>query len=204
MRRRLIFVVLALLLPPAAPRPAAAVVPLLDERALPPLPVEALEDRWEPRTAVVAASEVRLGAVGVHTHANWVLFRLPFDSRERARIRHVHVEASASGPTDVGALRVGSICTRVPGFGSLANWSLFTVGGTGNTGRFGGHPARPTDDPRVVAVNVPTRVANYVACGMDDAHLESPAAWSLRIRWEERPRRPRGPGLAEPPGKGEN
>jgi hypothetical protein len=64
-------------------------------------------------------------------------------------------------------------------------WAKYTIGGLGWTDRFAWHMAPPTNDPTVLGINVPTRVANWVACGRDDT-LRDPTTWSLDVTWEER------------------
>lgn len=145
-----------------------------------------LASEWTKKTAHVDASRVRLNGLGARTHRNWVLFRLPFDSRQRDRIRALRFAPHATARTDVGAVRVGSVCLRIPSAGTVATWSRYTVSGISRTEEFRFHPTPPTDDPTIVAINIPTRVANYVACGWDEGHLVDPATWSIDISWEER------------------
>jgi hypothetical protein len=149
-------------------------------------PDGAIASTWTKRTAHVRASRVRLNGLGAKTHANWVLFQLPFDSTRHQRIRSVMLTPSVRSRTDVGAIRIGSICVRMPPGGGVREWTLYTVGEIGRTERFYWHPVRPTDDPTILGLNVPTRVANYVACGWDEGHLLDPDAWSVDISWEER------------------
>jgi hypothetical protein len=141
---------------------------------------------WISKTTTVSASRVRLNGLGAKTHANWVLFRLPFDSRQRDRVRSVHFEPHASVDTHVGALLFGSVCTSIPPYGDVSDWSLYTVSGIGRTLRYAWHIAPPTTDPTIVGINVPTRVANYAACGRDDGRLHELDTWTLDISWEER------------------
>jgi hypothetical protein len=128
---------------------------------------------------------VRLNATGARTHANWVLFRLPFDSTQRDRIRRVMIHATASVDTDVAALLLGSVCLPFPTSGDVSHWSSYSVGGMWPMLPFRLHGQPASDDPTIVAINVPTRVANYVACGGDD-RLRDPATWTIDIIWEER------------------
>jgi hypothetical protein len=158
----------------------------------PPLPRGAsspdgpLASDWTPRSARVQAVRVRLNALGARTHANWVLFRLPFDVTQKKRLRSVRYRPSCRSRTDVGALRIGSICINFPPAGTVEDWTLYTVNGLGRTSGFAWHPAPPTDDPTILGINVPTRVANYVACGRDEGHLLDPEDWTLDVTWEER------------------
>ncbi|MDF2693719.1 MAG: hypothetical protein K0S65_2102, partial [Labilithrix sp.] len=135
--------------------------------------------------AQVRGSRVRLNGLGARTHANWVLFRLPFDASQWQRVRSVRFHARSLARTEVGALRLGSVCVPFPSDGGVDRWALYTVSGIGRTERYFWHPSPPTDDPTIAGLNVPTRVANYVACGQDDA-LRDPENWTLEIAWEER------------------
>jgi len=128
---------------------------------------------------------VRLNALGAKTHANWVFFRLPFETTDRVRVRRVVFVPHAASETSVGALRLGGVCLTMPSSGSVASWALYTTGGIGGTEPFARHGAAPTFDPTVLGINVPTRVANHVACGRDDA-LGLPETWMLDVSWEER------------------
>jgi hypothetical protein len=141
---------------------------------------------WTKKRAVVPASRVRLNGLGARTHANWVLFRLPFSAMQGDRVRAVRFTPHVASRSDVGALLVGSLCFDFPSRGGIDAWSLYTVSGIGHTERFGWHIAPPTNDPTILGINVPTRVANYVACGLDEGHLRRPDDWSLSIEWEER------------------
>jgi hypothetical protein len=129
---------------------------------------------------------VRLNGLGARTHANWVLFRLPFDTTRHDRVRAVRFRPTSAATTAVGALRVGSACVTIPASGEVGEWTVYTVSGIGSTVRFARHPAPPTDDPTILGINVPTRVANYVACGRDGGRLREPETWGLDVAWEER------------------
>ncbi len=146
----------------------------------------ALGPKWIPRTAHLTASRVRLNGLGAATHANWVLFRLPFDASDTSRLHNVFFTVASHAPTDVGAIALGSVCVAVPSSGPVDQWALYTTSGVGWTQRFGWHGAPPTDDPTVLGINVPTRVANYVACGRDGGKLVDPGDWSLDVSWSER------------------
>ncbi|MBX3252435.1 MAG: hypothetical protein KF901_35000, partial [Myxococcales bacterium] len=102
------------------------------------------------------------------------------------RVRDVRFSAESASRTDVGALRVGSICFPFPSDGSVERWALYTTSGVGRTEQFRWHPSPPTNDPTIAGINVPTRVANHVACGRDDGHLRDPENWTLTVDWEER------------------
>jgi hypothetical protein len=132
----------------------------------------------------LTATAVHLRALGVRTHANWIFFRLPFDTTDRTHIRSVAFSPHASRDTNVGAFRLGGVCFTTPSLGPVEAWTLYTTSGIGWTERFSSHGAAPTFDPTIVAINVPTRVANHVACGRDDALL-LPETWSLDISWDE-------------------
>jgi hypothetical protein len=140
---------------------------------------------WTKKSAHIAASRVRLHATGARTHANWVLFRLPFDSTQRDRIRRVRIHATSTVDTNVAALLLGSVCVPFPTSGDVSHWPLFSVGGIWPMLPFRLHGQPATDDPTIVAINAPTRVANYVACGGDE-RLEDPDRWAIDVTWEER------------------
>ena len=161
--------------PPDAPLPA----PTSLARLGPP------GKTWMHRTARVQAASVRLNGLGIRTHANWVLFQLPFDTGDFQHVRDVVFVPSASVPTDVGALRLGSVCVSTAASGTVQDWSRYTVSGLGYTERFGWHSAPPTSDPTILGINVPTRGANHVACGRDPV-LREARAWSLEVSWDER------------------
>lgn len=141
---------------------------------------------WVAKHARLKAQIVRLRGIGVRTHANWVLFQLPFDTTKRDRVRSVSFRPSSATPTEVGALRIGSVCVNVRPAGEVEEWARYTVGGIGYTLRFSWHPGPPTTDPSMLGINVPTRVANYSACDLDDGHLKDAENWSLEVDWEER------------------
>ncbi|HVJ93967.1 MAG TPA: hypothetical protein VM580_29460, partial [Labilithrix sp.] len=127
-----------------------------------------------------------LNKLGARTHGNWAMFRLPFDANRLGRLRAVRFTPSNAAPTDVGSIRIGSVCLPSPSTGSIESWTLYTTSGVGYTRRYERHPAPPTSDPTIASINVPTRVANYVACGWDAGRLRDPDHWKLRIDWEER------------------
>jgi hypothetical protein len=143
-------------------------------------------ETWTRRHARVTASRVRLHATGARTHANWILFQVPFDTTQRDRVRIHSWASSSAADSDVGALMLGSVCLPFPSSGGVDDWAVWTVGGIYPTERLRWHPFPPTDDPTVIALNVPTRVANYVACGMDDGKLVDPEQWTLDLTWDER------------------
>jgi len=160
--------------------PPEAPLPRVDLRTAGPLAAS-----WTRHRARVTAAVVHLNGLGMKTHANWVLFRLPFDPTQNDRVRDVEFRPSATVPTDVGALRFGSACLTSLPYGDVTDWSPYTTSGVGGTQEFDGHPAPPTDDPTIYGINVPTRVANHVACGRDD-RLRDPGTWLLDIEWEAR------------------
>jgi hypothetical protein len=137
------------------------------------------------RSAQVTAMDVRLHALGARTHANWVFFRLPFDTTARDRVRNVELHPHAARETAVGAYRLGGLCVRMPSSGSVETWARYTTSGISATERFAWNPSSPTNDPTVLGINVPTRVANHVACG-GDAALTDPSTWTLDVAWDER------------------
>ena len=141
---------------------------------------------WIRHKMEITALRVRLNGLGARTHANWVLFRLPFDATQRERVRNIDFEIASKAPSNVAALMIGSICADFPAYGDgIHDWSSYTVNGVAWTTPFSWHGSAPTDDPTILGLNVPTRVANWVACGRDDA-LRDPQSWSLDVTWEER------------------
>jgi hypothetical protein len=144
-------------------------------------------DTWVRHRMQITALRVMLNGLGARTHANWVLFRLPFDVRQRDRIRNIDFEIVSKAPSDVAAVMIGSICADAPAYGDgIRDWSSYTQNGVSWTTPFAWHGAAPTDDPTVLGLNVPTRVANYAACGWDQGRLRDPNNWVLVIRWDER------------------
>lgn len=173
--------VLSLTVPPTVEAPLEAPLPVGESR-----PKGPLADTWTLKSAHLRASRVRLNGLGARTHANWVFFQLPFDTTQRQRVRSVRFRPSSRSPTAVGAIRLGSVCITVPPNGGVEDWTSYTAGGIGLTARFSWHPAPPTSDPTVLGINIPTRVANYAACGWDEGHLREPEDWTLDVTWEER------------------
>ena len=166
--------------------PASADVGLALPRARPPFRGPP-SGEWTRKSVVVTAVRTDLDTVGAHTHANWVFFRLPFDTTDTDRVRDVRVTASAMTDPDVSAIRVGTACAPYKRYGPIGTWALYTVGAVGPTLSFGGHSSPPSDDPTIVGLNVPSRVANYVACGWEKSEaLRDPATWHLDASWEER------------------
>jgi hypothetical protein len=166
---------------PASP-PQIRHEPLARGEAIPAKPRAAT---WTRRSSRLPASQVRLGGLGANTHANWIFFRLPFATNAMDRIRDVQFTVTATTETNVGALNIGSVCTPITAYGPVASWAQYTVGGIGATNDFGDHPKAPTADPTLLGIAVPTRVANYVACGRDDGRLEDLATWHLDVTWDE-------------------
>ena len=135
----------------------------------------------------IPAMRVALDATGTHTHDNWIFFRLPFDSTDRERIQNVRIEPSAEIDPDVAATRVGTMCAPCKNYGPIGTWAGYTTGAVGPTLAFAQHPTPPTDDPMILGLNVPSRVANYVACGWERSNaLRNPATWHVDVSWEER------------------
>jgi hypothetical protein len=148
---------------------------------------EAPGDVWIKHKMEITALRVRLNGLGARTHSNWVLFRLPFDVRQEDRIRKIDFEIVSKAPSDVAAMMIGSVCMEVAKYGDgIRDWSSYTQNGVSWTDPFGWAPAAPTNDPTILGLNVPTRVANYAACGWDDGHLRDEENWVLNIEWEER------------------
>lgn len=163
-------------------RPFEEPIPRLDLRRPPSAP----DAPWVAREARVTAIRVRLNGLGARTHANWVLWRLPFDVTDREHIRRIGFYISSPARTDVAALLLGSICADFETRGGIEQWTSYTANGSAFTRPFDWHGAPPTDDPTILGLNVPTRVANYVACGWDQGLLKKPESWFLDVSWEER------------------
>ena len=144
-----------------------------------------LADGWTRWSVELEAASVDLGHLGMHTHANWVVFELPFDTRRRD-LRNVHLSPRALADTDVAALHTPIGCLPAPTVGPVEGpgWPKYTLGGIAGTRPLYVHGLAPTHDARAYAINVPTRVANVAACG---AHaLLSRSTWRLRVEWDSR------------------
>ncbi|MCW5831904.1 MAG: hypothetical protein KIS78_05570 [Labilithrix sp.] len=115
-----------------------------------------------------------------------MLFRIPFDADQPKRVRSVRFAPRSAARSDVGALRIGSICFPFPADSGVERWAIYTTSGIGGTEPYRWHPSPPTDDPTIAGINVPTRVANHVACGRDEGDLRDPSNWTLTVEWEER------------------
>ena len=129
------------------------------------------------------ATAVDLNHLGQHTHANWVVFALPFDTAAPG-IRNVRFEPHALRETNVAALPTAIGCVPTPTLGPVEGraWGEFTANGANGTRFFADHPFAPTSDSHTFAVNVPTRVANAAACW--DPSLRERATWRLDVSWE--------------------
>lgn len=170
----------ALVIPAGAPRARPEPLPRGDCASAGPR-----AETWTRKTSRLTATQVRLGGLGARTHANWILFRLPFDTTQLDRVRHIQFAVTATAETNVAALRIGSVCTPMRKYGPIDAWTLYTVGGIGGTDDFLDHATAPTVDPTVLGIAVPTRVANYVACGLDGGRLEEASTWQLDVAWDE-------------------
>ena len=129
------------------------------------------------------AARVDLNHLGQHTHANWVVFNLPFDTSAPG-IRNVRFKPHALRETNIAALPTVIGCVPTPTLGSVESraWGEFTATGASGTRYFADHPFAPSTYSHVFAVNVPTRVANAAACW--DPTLREPASWRLDVSWE--------------------
>ena len=145
-----------------------------------------LPDGWTRSAVELQAKTVDLGHLGQHTHANWVVFELPFDTTRRD-LRNVRFRVRALVDTDVAALYTPVACLPAPTLGPVEDdrWAKLTLGGIGGTGRLWSHERAPTHDARAYAINVPTRVANRAACG--EHALVSPSTWRLVVEWDAPP-----------------
>lgn len=149
----------------------------------------ALEGGWTRRWVELEASSVDLGHTGQHTHANWVVFDLPFDPAS-PEIRNVTFMPRALSDTDVAMLETPLGCVPVPTLGPVedARWSKYTARGVAGTSLLAWHELAPTHDARAYAINVPTRVANTAACR--DPSLLEKTTWRLVVEWDVRATKP--------------
>lgn len=133
----------------------------------------------------LVARSVDLTHLGVHTHANWVVFELPFDVDDPS-VHHVHFAPRATTDTAIGALRTRFGCLRTRAVGPVTSGAIskFTKNGVDDTSRFDEHSLAPTTSARAYAINIPTRLANAAACWRPA--LARPETWRLRVFWDTR------------------
>src|SRR5438094_205795 len=74
---------------------------------------------WTIKSAHLTAASVGLDATGAHTHGNWILFQLPFDTTDTERIRRASFSASPAIDPDVAAIRVGMACAPYAKYGPI-------------------------------------------------------------------------------------
>lgn len=134
----------------------------------------------------LSARVVDLGHLGVHTHANWVVFELPFEPSD-PHVRNVRFAPRTTVRSDVGAVRLGPLCIRTPSTGGFDDprWTKLTRTGGAGTRPFwewGGEVPHATASAFVVSV--PSRVANAAACRIPA--LLRPEAWRLGVSWDTR------------------
>ena len=163
-------------LAPPREEPAAAVAPIEDTSA----PTEDARHH----AVELSARLVDLDHLGVHTHANWVVFDLPFDVMD-PRVRHVRFSPRTTVSSDVGAIRIGPLCVRAPATGGVDDprWTKLTLSGGAGTRPFwewGGDV--PHASGRTLVVSVPSRVANAAACGI--GALKRRETWRLGVAWD--------------------
>lgn len=149
----------------------------------------ALSDGWTRKWVELEASRVDLGHTGQHTHANWVVFDLPFDPASR-EVRNVTFIPRSLSDTDVAMLETPLGCLPAPTLGPVEDprWSKYTLAGVSGTSRFDEHELSPTHGERAYAINVPTRVANAAACR--DPSLRERTTWRLVVEWDVRATKP--------------
>jgi hypothetical protein len=128
----------------------------------------------------LVAHVVDIAHLGAHTHANWVVFELPFDSTDPT-VRRVRFSARTTTDAAIGALHTRFGCVRVPPTNPRA-WAHFTQNGVGHTHDFDEHELAPTHSPRGYAINVPTRLANAAACWRPS--LARRETWRLLVEWD--------------------
>ncbi len=169
-------------------RPASEAGAHTPRPPLAPFASRVLPDGWTHSSVELEAQTVDLGHLGQHTHANWVVFELPFDTTRRD-LRNVRFRVRALAETDVGAVYTPLVCLPAPTLGPVEDrrWAKLTLGGIGGTERLWSHELAPTHDPRAYAINVPTRVANAAACA--EPSLTSRSSWRLEVEWEAPPPR---------------
>jgi hypothetical protein len=150
-----------------------------------------LEGGWVRTWVELEASRIDLGHTGQHTHANWVVFELPFDPAS-PDVRNVTFQPRAISDTDVAMLQTPFGCLPAPTLGPVDDerWSKYTASGVADTSRFVWHELAPTHSPRAYAINVPTRVANAAACR--DPSLYERTTWRLVVEWDARATSVRG------------
>jgi hypothetical protein len=179
--RRLVMVAAAAAL--FSGRPSLEAVAQHPRPPLAPLTSRALPDGSTRFSVELEATSIDLSHLGQHTHANWVVFELPFDTTRRD-LRNVRFRPRALVGTDVAALHTPILCLPAPTLGPVedARWSKLTLGGIGQTDLLGSRALAPTNDARAYAINVPTRVANAAACG--EPVLASKESWRLEVTWD--------------------
>jgi len=126
----------------------------------PDVPLAPPIDDGHHHVVELEAQRVDLSHTGAHTHANWVIFELPFAVNDPT-IRKVSFRQRTLVDSNVGALHFAFVCLPAP----PTEPHSFTVNGAGHTSVLATHPYAPTFDARAYAINVPTRVANAAACG---------------------------------------
>ena len=140
------------------------------------------------KLVIPRASQVVIGHLGIHTHANYLLFDtgaldIARMRRDPARFPHLTLRASCSLPTDRAALPPDLAAFSSPGDPPLPNPYGPIEGGRGKPGwtllplRQGGK--------NFVKVLVPTRFADWLAAqppARRRAYLQ-PSRFTLQITW---------------------
>lgn len=142
-----------------------------------------LPDGRVRRRVELVARDVDLSHPGIHTHANWVVFELPFDTTS-GDVRAVRFFPRTTVRSDVGALLTPIGCLRTPSIGPVQSgvWTKLTRGAVGGTLHLWEHELVPTKSSRDYAINVPSRVANAAACWLPA--LARNDTWRLVVEWE--------------------
>ena len=143
-------------------------------------------ERGDHHEVELSARLVDLGHLGVHTHANWVVFELPFDPSD-PHVHRVRFAPRTTVRSDVGAVRIGPLCIRTPSTGGFDDprWTKMTrTGGAGTRPFWEWGDAVPHASARAFVVSVPSRVANAAACRIPG--LLRPDAWRLGVGWDTR------------------
>ncbi len=136
-----------------------------------------------PQTVTIPrASSVVLGVLGVHTHADYLLFDT--GTRDFSRVSPLTLRAFCRLPTDRAALPPDLAAFSRPGDPPLPNPYGPISGGGGRPG----WTALPEHrgGRNVVRVLVPTRFANWLAAQPPARRraYRRPDSYSLRIGWE--------------------
>jgi hypothetical protein len=143
-------------------------------------------EAWTAHKVIIsAASAVEVTRLGVHTHANYLLFRTGATNvtalRADPHVRLVRVTAHCRYPTDRAALP--------PGF----TWLVKDASAVPTLGAIDGQPGwsvskiYTNNDTNLIRVSVPTRFANWLAAQPPSVRrrYQNLKSYSLEINWEQ-------------------